>query len=395
MYARMSTSLLALLLALVSVTSAQERFGSLTGKVADPQGLALPGVTVTVTNNETKRSTVFVTDNEGAYLAQALEPGRYTVKFELSGFVAKEAPNVTVALGATATVNSSLQVGGLTETVQVVAETPLIDLGASTRQRNIPAEQFDVIPKGRSFQSRRHRATVGQHRRARGRLPGERRLGGREQLHGGRRARRQHHQRLPAAGRRVRVPAGSAGQDLGSAGRVRRRARRRHQRRDQVGRQHLQGFALRALLGPAGSDEQRVREAAAYRPGHAEQRVLSCRTTPRRFNRNEFGGLHRRSDHPRPLFFFGVGFARVFEDLTQELHPWRRAKWCRSTRKRTSEQLFGKVSVRAHQPPAVQPVRPLDARPSPTGVDRPRSRRRPANETTASKENLESRRTLG
>ena len=153
MYARISTSLLALLLAVVSVASAQERFGSLTGKVVDAQSLALPGVTVTVTNNETRRSTVVVTDNEGGYLVQALEPGRYTVKFELSGFVAKEAPDVTVALGGTSTVNSALQVGGLTETVQVLAETPLIDLGASTRQRNIPAEQLDVIPKGRSFQS--------------------------------------------------------------------------------------------------------------------------------------------------------------------------------------------------------------------------------------------------
>jgi hypothetical protein len=152
MYARISTSLLALLLTVVSMASAQERFGSLTGKVADAQGLALPGVTVTVTNNETRRSTVVVTDNEGSYLAQPLEPGRYAVKFELSGFVAKEAPDVSVALGAAATVNSTLQVGGLTETVEVLAETPLIDLGASTRQRNIPAEQLDVIPKGRSFQ---------------------------------------------------------------------------------------------------------------------------------------------------------------------------------------------------------------------------------------------------
>src|SRR5262245_50891920 len=94
MYARISTSLLALLLTIVSMASAQERFGSLTGKVADAQGLALPGVTVTVTNNETRRSTVVVTDNEGAYIAQPLEPGRYAVKFELSGFVPREAPDV-------------------------------------------------------------------------------------------------------------------------------------------------------------------------------------------------------------------------------------------------------------------------------------------------------------
>jgi hypothetical protein len=153
MYARTSAFLLALMLAVAGLASAQERFGSVTGKVADSQGLALPGVTVTVTNNETRRSTVVVTDNEGGFLAQALEPGRYSVKFELAGFVGQEAPDVTVALGATATVNSSLKVGGITETVQVLAETPIIDIGTSTQQRSIPAEQFDAIPKARSFQS--------------------------------------------------------------------------------------------------------------------------------------------------------------------------------------------------------------------------------------------------
>ena len=39
----------------------------------------------------------------------------------------------------------ALKVGGLTETVQVLAETPLIDIGSTTRHRNIPAEEFDII----------------------------------------------------------------------------------------------------------------------------------------------------------------------------------------------------------------------------------------------------------
>ena len=132
---------------------AQERFGDITGTVVDQTGAVLPGVTVTVTNNETLRSSVTVTNSIGVYYARGLEPGRYTVKFELSGFTGQEAPNVSLLLGTTADVNATLRVGGLTETVQIVAEVPLIDIGSTTHQKNIPAEEFDVIPKGRSFQS--------------------------------------------------------------------------------------------------------------------------------------------------------------------------------------------------------------------------------------------------
>jgi hypothetical protein len=63
------------------------------------------------------------------------------------------APAVILLLGATATVDAALRVGGLTETVQVLGGTSLIDVSATTRQRNIPAEEFDVIPKGRGLQN--------------------------------------------------------------------------------------------------------------------------------------------------------------------------------------------------------------------------------------------------
>ena len=136
-----------------TTSQAQERTGTITGVLTDASGGVLPGVTVTITNNETKRSTVAVTGGDGVFNARALDPGRYTVKFELSGFAPQEAPNVMLLLGSTATVDASLKVGALTEAVQVLAETPLIDTGATTRQRNIPAEEFEVIPKGRSFQA--------------------------------------------------------------------------------------------------------------------------------------------------------------------------------------------------------------------------------------------------
>ena len=65
-------------------TTAQERFGTLTGRVTDQQGQAVPGVTVTTTNTQSGEVRTFVTDSNGVYSARDLNPGRYTVAFELS-----------------------------------------------------------------------------------------------------------------------------------------------------------------------------------------------------------------------------------------------------------------------------------------------------------------------
>jgi outer membrane receptor protein involved in Fe transport len=135
------------------VAMAQEQFSNVTGTVLDQSGAALDGVTVVVTNVATKRTVTVTTGPDGAYYVRDIEPGRYTLKFERQGFTVKEAPNVNLLLGKTIKVDTTLQVGGLQEEMQVVGETPLIDVGATVRGHNVPAEEFDVMPKGRSFQS--------------------------------------------------------------------------------------------------------------------------------------------------------------------------------------------------------------------------------------------------
>jgi hypothetical protein len=136
-----------------STVDAQERFRAVTGTVVDESGAAIPGATVTFTNLGTQRVAAYTTDLNGTYNAQGIEPGRYSIRFEISGFSAVVVGDVNLLLGKTLRVPATLKVGNMTETIQVVGETPLIDVGSTLRGNNIPAEEFDKMPKGRSFES--------------------------------------------------------------------------------------------------------------------------------------------------------------------------------------------------------------------------------------------------
>jgi hypothetical protein len=153
MYARISGLLVALALVTATAAVAQERFGTLTGTVTDQQNQAVPGVTVTITNAVSGEPRAYVTDANGQYNAADLNPGRYTVTFELSGFAKVERTDILVLVGRTFDVDAQLRVGGLTETVQVVGEVPLVDVRNTVIAHNVSSEEIDRLPKTRSFQS--------------------------------------------------------------------------------------------------------------------------------------------------------------------------------------------------------------------------------------------------
>ena len=147
MHARICAFLVALAVAMAGVASAQETTGTVSGRIIDSQGLAVPGATVTVTGPQGARTAV--TDAEGRYTAPLLVPGVYTVRAELQGFRVAETSNVTVSLGSTATVNVTMQVGALTETVQVTATAATIDTKSTTTGSILDADTLSRIPVGR------------------------------------------------------------------------------------------------------------------------------------------------------------------------------------------------------------------------------------------------------
>lgn len=141
-------------LVLAMPAAAQERFGGITGTVTDTSGGVLPGTTVTVTSKSSGAVRSIVAGPNGNYTLSDLEPGRYEVTIELAGFSRTQFDDVSVVLGKTLRVDAQLKVGDMTEVVQVTgAGTRDIDLRSTLVAHNIPEEQIDRLPKGRSFQS--------------------------------------------------------------------------------------------------------------------------------------------------------------------------------------------------------------------------------------------------
>ena len=152
---RTTVSVLVALLAVIatSAATAQERFGSLGGVVMDATQAPVPGATITATNKQTGASRVVVSGSDGAYRIPDLEPGRYTVTVELQGFQKVKADEVIILLGRAADFPATLKVGGVSEVVTVTSDTKTqVDLRSTTVAHNVTAEEFDRMPKARSFQ---------------------------------------------------------------------------------------------------------------------------------------------------------------------------------------------------------------------------------------------------
>ena len=96
--------------------------------ITDSSQAAVPGATVTITNKQSGAMRSAVSGSDGSYSVPDLEPGRYTVVIELSGFQKVSNDDVLVLLGRTFTVNAQLTVGNVSETVNVTAAEKQIDL---------------------------------------------------------------------------------------------------------------------------------------------------------------------------------------------------------------------------------------------------------------------------
>src|SRR5262249_36102895 len=135
---------------LARATFAQD--ASVIGTVADETKAVLPGATVTATNIETGRQTSGVTDERGSYRLLRLPPGKYKVQAELQGFTSVILPSVELLVGQNATGPVTLKLASVTETLTIVAESPLVDVASSQVAGNVDRRQMEQLPlQGRNW----------------------------------------------------------------------------------------------------------------------------------------------------------------------------------------------------------------------------------------------------
>ncbi len=125
---------------------AQTATGNVYGKVADSSGAVLPGASVTISGDQGTRSTVSGAD--GSFRFLNIDPGEYSVTVSLQGFGAANR-KLLVQTGQSATLSIPLTVGAQTETVEVVAESPLVDVKKRGTSANLSTQDLQSVPTAR------------------------------------------------------------------------------------------------------------------------------------------------------------------------------------------------------------------------------------------------------
>ena len=125
---------------------------SVSGRVEDSSGAALPGATVTVTSLETGAGRTVSTGEAGTYRVLSLPVGRYEVKAELAGFKAALQTGVSLAIGEQGVVNLKLEVGAVQEQVTVIGEASVVNTTTASVSGLVGEREVKDLPlNGRSF----------------------------------------------------------------------------------------------------------------------------------------------------------------------------------------------------------------------------------------------------
>ena len=125
--------------------AAQQTLGSINGTVMDPSGAAVPGATVTVLDTAINYSASTTTQGTGFFQIFNLPVGTYTVRVGHAGFETTEIKGIQVQEASARTVNATLKVGQVSESVEVTA-TPLLNATDTTNGYTLDSAQIDLTP---------------------------------------------------------------------------------------------------------------------------------------------------------------------------------------------------------------------------------------------------------
>jgi hypothetical protein len=127
-------------------TASAQATAQLNGRVSDESGAVLPGVTVTATRTDTTFSRAVVTDAGGNYVMTNLPTGPYRLEIALQGFRTYVQTGIVLQVGASPTINATLGLGNLEQTVSVEAAAPLVDVRSAGISEVVDRERIVELP---------------------------------------------------------------------------------------------------------------------------------------------------------------------------------------------------------------------------------------------------------
>ncbi|MCU0251456.1 MAG: carboxypeptidase regulatory-like domain-containing protein [Vicinamibacterales bacterium] len=135
-----------LALALPPAAGAQVTSAAIVGTITDSSGLALPGVTVTARNVDTGFTRTVPTDEVGAYRLDFLPIGKYSIEVVLSGFKTVTRSGIVLNVNDTVKIDAALEVGGVSETITVEGEAPVVNTATADISKTVEAKQIESLP---------------------------------------------------------------------------------------------------------------------------------------------------------------------------------------------------------------------------------------------------------
>jgi hypothetical protein len=143
----MRTFLWTLILALVIAlpAGAQETRGNISGTVKDATGV-IPGATVQIVSTDTGSLQELTTNSSGYFEAPLMQPGTYEITVQMAGFKRVTQSNVLLAVGQEISVPFTLEIGQITETVNVTAESTLLDTSSVSSAQTFDKRMIEGLP---------------------------------------------------------------------------------------------------------------------------------------------------------------------------------------------------------------------------------------------------------
>ncbi|UCF36156.1 MAG: carboxypeptidase regulatory-like domain-containing protein [Acidobacteriota bacterium] len=138
--------LCAVLLAFTPAVVAQSVNASLNGVVSDATGGVIPGVEVTVTNTGTGATLTYISDDQGRYAFQSLAPGQYELRAVMTGFKESVQSGIQLGINMKGRVDVILQVGEVSETIEVVGAPSQLNFENATREEGINPDTLQRLP---------------------------------------------------------------------------------------------------------------------------------------------------------------------------------------------------------------------------------------------------------